>query len=354
MKKQYIRDFAPGGQVDDILLIKQKNLSQKKNGENYLSFIFGDKSGEIKGVAWDQVEQIGAAGNSGDFVRVRAAVSEYRGSLQLSVKEMFFCEKESIDPADFLPVTARNTESMFRRLQATAEECIRDPHIRKLFQFFWDDDDFVRMFKTAPAAKKMHHAYLGGLLEHTLSMSILAKEIAKHYSGIRLDILLAGAILHDIGKTREFAYEYSIDYSDEGKLLTHIVIGCGMLDEKIRQMEGFPEETALLLKHMIVSHHGSREFGSPEPPKIIEAVLLNLIDDIDAKMNGLREFIAGESPDEAWTSYNYMLGRQLYKGIQNQDPGGSTPQSQPEARATGKGTRNPEPETRHPKTHSAL
>ncbi|GBC59332.1 HD family phosphohydrolase [Desulfonema ishimotonii] len=146
-------------------------------------------------------------------------------------------------------------------------------------------------------------------------MTLLARKIVIHYSRtikLDMDILLAGTVLHDIGKIREFEYDYKIDYTDEGKLLTHIVIGCGMVEEKIRQIEGFPEETALLLRHMIVSHHGTREFGSPEPPKTVEAVLLNHIDDIDAKMNGLQEFIEKEAPDEAWTSRNFMLGRHLY------------------------------------------
>ncbi|MEZ4525283.1 MAG: HD domain-containing protein [Desulfobacterales bacterium] len=314
MKPRYISSLRAGERLEDVFVITEKNLSQKKNGENYLSFVFADKTGDMKGVAWDNVEQIGKAGDSGDFVRVIGTVSEYRGSLQISVKEMICCEKESVDPADFLPVTQRNRESMFERLKKTVNECVRDEQIRNLLNAFWEDEDFAQSFKTAPAAKKMHHAYIGGLLEHTLSMTVLAKEIAKHYSGVNLDILLAGVILHDIGKTREFAYEYSIDYSDEGKLLTHIVIGCGMLDEKLRQLPDFPKETAMLIKHMIVSHHGSREFGSPEPPRIIEAVLLNHIDDIDAKMNGLREFIAKENPATAWTSFNPMLGRHLYKG----------------------------------------
>ncbi len=315
MKPRYISSLAGGDRVEDVFVITEKNLSQKKNGENYLSFVFADKTGDMKGVAWDNVDQIGKIADSGDFVRVMGTVSEYRGSLQLSVKELILCQKESVDPADFLPVTQRNRESMFERLKKTVNECIKDEHIRNLLNAFWQDEDFAQSFKTAPAAKKMHHAYIGGLLEHTLSMTILAKEIAKHYSGVNLDILLAGVILHDIGKTREFAYEYSIDYSDEGKLLTHIVIGCGMVDEKLRQLKDFPQKTAMLIKHMIVSHHGSREFGSPEPPRIIEAVLLNQIDDIDAKMNGLREFIAKENPATAWTSYNPMLGRHLYKGI---------------------------------------
>ena len=314
MKKQFVNTIAPGDSVDDVFMLAAKHMAQKKNGDNYLNLTFTDKTGDIKGVAWDNVDHIAASANSGDFVRVQGGVSEYKGSLQLTVKQITSCIPESVNPEDFLPVTARDTEEMFNRLQKTIDENIKDEYLKKLLQAFWNDEEFVRRFKKAPGAKKMHHAYLGGLLEHTLSMTVLVNKIARHYRGIDMDILLTGAILHDIGKTREFEYEYKIDYSDEGKLISHIVIGCGMVEEKIREIEGFPLETAMLIKHMIVSHHGTREFGSPEPPKFIEAVLLNHIDDIDAKMNGLREFMEKEAQDEAWTSYNYMLGRSLYKG----------------------------------------
>ena len=190
--------------------------------------------------------------------------------------------------------------------------------LRKLIEAFWNDNELVHRFKTAPAAKKMHHAYIGGLLEHTLSMVSLSDKIASHYSGIDRDLLLTGAILHDIGKTKELEYEFKIDYTDEGRLLSHIVIGLKMIDEKLSTIENFPEDQLLLLKHLIVSHHGSQEFGSPEPPKTIEAVLLNYIDEIDSKVNGIRDFIATEDPNEDWTSFHRILGRHFYMGKKNQ------------------------------------
>ncbi|WP_373500962.1 3'-5' exoribonuclease YhaM family protein [Desulfococcus sp.] len=323
MKQQFAAELAAGAQVDDVFVISEKALAQKKNGENYLSITFSDKTGDIKGVAWDNVSAAAAAGAVGDFVRVRGGVSDYRGGLQLTVRELSPVDRGSVRRDDFLPATRRNPERMMERLRQTAAEGIQDPDLLALFAAFWSDEDFVDRFKRAPAGKKMHHAYLGGLLEHTLSMTVLIGDIAAHYSGIDTDILLAGTILHDIGKIREFKYDTLIDYSDEGKLLTHIVIGCGMLDEKLRQVPGFPKEKALLLKHMIVSHHGSREFGSPEPPRTLEAVLLNHIDDIDAKMNGLRGFIAKEDPRESWTAYNPMLRRQLFRsGKEGNAPAG--------------------------------
>ena len=314
MKQQFAAEITVGIQVDDVFVISSKTLSQKKNGENYLNLTLSDRTGDIKSVAWDNVLEVAAVGGVGDFVRARGTVSEYRGSLQLTLRELSPVERGAVQRDDFLPVVQRQSpDRMFERLRSTVEAYPGSGSLRRLFTAFWADDDFVDRFKQAPGGKKMHHAYLGGLLEHTLSMTILVHNIAAHYSGIDMELLLAGAILHDIGKIREFEYDYVIDYSDEGKLLTHIIIGCGMLDEKIRRIDGFPPEKAMLLKHMIVSHHGSREFGSPEPPKTLEAVLLNHIDEIDAKMNGLREFIAKENPQEKWTGYNPMLRRQLFR-----------------------------------------
>jgi 3'-5' exoribonuclease len=227
------------------------------------------------------------------------------------------CPKDTLDPSDFLPTTRRNVENMFERLLRITDS-IETTHLRKLIEAFWNDNELVRRFKTAPAAKKMHHAYIGGLLEHTLSMVSLSDKIAGHYSGIDRDLLLTGAILHDIGKTMELEYEYKIDYTDEGRLLSHIVIGLKMIDEKLSTIENFPEDQLLLLKHLIVSHHGSQEFGSPEPPKTIEAVVLNYIDEIDSKVNGIRDFIATEDPNENWTSFHRILGRHFYIPKKNQ------------------------------------
>ncbi|MBW1820303.1 MAG: HD domain-containing protein [Deltaproteobacteria bacterium] len=313
MKKLFIKDIRAGDFVDDIFVLLKKTVAQKRDGNNFLNVTVSDKTGNIKGVIWDNIDEISADTASGNFVQVQGTVSEYKGTLQLVVKNMTTIPADSINPSDFLPATRRDIDKMFLRLlkiTATMEA----GHLKKLFETFFNDMDFVRKFKNAPAAKKMHHAYIGGLLEHTLSMALLADRIAGHYSGVDRDLLIAGTILHDIGKIREFNYKYSIDYSDEGRLLSHIVIGIMMLDEKLEEVEDFPQDQAVLLRHMIVSHHGTREFGSPEPPKTIEAVLLNYIDEIDAKVNGIRAFMAKEDPNESWTSYHRLLGRHFYRG----------------------------------------
>jgi len=313
MKNLFIKDIRAGDLVDDIFVLSEKTMAQKRDGNNFLNITVSDKTGNIKGVIWDRVDDISAGTASGDFVQIQGTVSEYKGKLQLVVKNITTIPADSINPSDFLPATRRDIDKMFLRLlKITAS--LEAGHLKKLFEAFFNDTDFVRKFKNAPAAKKMHHAYIGGLLEHTLSMALLADRIAGHYSGVDRDLLLAGAILHDIGKIREFNYKYSIDYSDEGRLLSHIVIGIMMLDQKLEEVEDFPQDQAVLLRHMIVSHHGTREFGSPEPPKTIEAVLLNYIDEIDAKVNGIRDFMATEDPNEPWTSYHRLLGRHFYRG----------------------------------------
>jgi len=311
MKTVFVGTIKAGDEIDDAFALAEKTLAQKKDGKPYLTVVLSDKSGSVKGVVWDRVEEIASATTAGDVVHVKGGVSEYRGKLQVVIKKMTPSALE--DASDFLPATNHNTDSMFERLVRMTES-LKTDYLRALFDSFWNDPDFVQRFKTAPAAKKMHHAYIGGLLEHTLSMALLVERIAGHYSGIDLELLLTGVILHDIGKIQEFDYQLNIDYSDEGRLLSHIIIGIQMVDEKLKQVDQFPLEKERLLKHMIISHHGTREFGSPEPPKTLEAVLLNYIDEIDSKVNGIREFMASEEPGSGWTSYHKIFGRHFYKG----------------------------------------
>lgn len=313
MKKQFIADLKSGDPVGDVFILSQKNLARKKDGDSYLNVSFSDKTGEIKGVVWENVEQMARAVNSGDIVYVKGDTSEYKGANQLVVKSMEKYSDDMIEPGDFLPTTKRDPEEMFERLLMIIDS-IEKRFIKDLFDAFWRDQDFVSNFKAAPAAKSMHHAYIGGLLEHTLAMASLADKIAGHYRGIDRDLLIAGAVLHDIGKIAEYTYRLTIDYSDNGRLLSHIAIGLEMLNKKLDEIKDFPDEEAMLLKHMIVSHHGAREFGSLEPPKTIEAVLLNYIDEIDAKVNGIRDFMDSEEGNESWTSYHRVLGRHFYRG----------------------------------------
>ena len=313
MTKRFVSELVAGSAIDEVFLLAQRNLAHKKDGNPFLTVTLADRSGQVNGVVWDQVERIAAAAAEGDFVHVRAQVGEYRGSLQLVVKDMARVPEEQVDAADFLATTTRDVGKMFGRLQEMTGR-MQTPHLKTLFELFWADEAFVAAYTRAPAAKHMHHAYIGGLLEHTLSMSVLAEMIAGHYSGVDRDMLLAGVILHDVGKIRELEFTRRIDYTDEGRLLTHIIIGLSMLDEKLKQVPDFPETQAQLLKHMIISHHGAREFGSPEPPKTIEAILLNYIDEMDSRVNSVREYLAKDASEGSWTPYHRLLERHFYKG----------------------------------------
>ncbi|RJQ86183.1 MAG: HD domain-containing protein [Desulfobacteraceae bacterium] len=312
LKKKFVADIAAGDSIEEVFVLAEKNSALRRDGKPFLTVVLADKSGQIKGVVWDNVEMALCAA-AGDFVQVHATANEYRGALQLVVRSLTAVPAASIIPADYLPVTTRDVELMFNRLRALSET-ITAPYLKALLGAFWNDAELVQQFKCAPAAKTMHHAYVGGLLEHTLSMALLVDKIGGHYSGVDRDMLLVGAVLHDIGKVRELSYTHRIDYTDEGRLLSHIVIGVEMVDAKIRTIEGFPQNLAAMVKHMIISHHGVREFGSPEPPKTIEAVLLNYIDEIDARVNAIREFIAAEQTGSPWTSYHRLLERHFYKG----------------------------------------
>lgn len=324
MKRQFISDLKAGQSLDDLFLLTAKRVAHKKDGNAYLTLTLGDRSGSLNGVIWDNVERIGAAAQVGDVVHAQGPVSEFRDRLQVVVRGLAAQPAGSCDAADFLPATNRNREAMFERLTQLTNG-IENHHLKALMDSFWADNDFLDAFKTAPAAKMMHHAYIGGLLEHTLSMALLCDRIGGHYAGIDMDLLLCGAILHDIGKTRELTYKLGFDYSDEGRLLSHIVIGLEMVAAKIDQVDDFPKVLADLLKHLIVSHHGSRELGSPEPPKTIEALLLNHIDEIDSKVNAIRDFMQREDGSGSWTPYHRLLERHFYKGPGPSDtPDGDT------------------------------
>ncbi|MEI6259658.1 MAG: HD domain-containing protein [Deltaproteobacteria bacterium] len=312
-KSQYVSSLKPGETVDDVFVLSEKSLSQKKDGKNYLNLTFMDRTGTLKGVLWENVEDTVDRISAGDYVQVKGSVSEYRGTLQLVVRTVIRSAAENVEPADFLPVTTRNIDAMFEKLLQITDT-LKTPCFHDLFKLFWADTEMVRLFKAAPAAKKMHHAYIGGLLEHTLSMAILVDRLAGHYTGVDRDLLLTGAILHDIGKIREFEFSSYIDYTSEGRLLSHIVIGLQIIDEKMKLIKDFPQEQAVLLKHLVVSHHGVKEFGSPELPKTVEAVLLNHIDEIDSKVKGIREFMASEDPNASWTSFHKLMNRHFYMG----------------------------------------
>lgn len=311
--KVYVSEIKENEKVDSCFLVKDKNIAMAKNGKPYINIKLMDKSGEIEGRVWDNAEEIAAQFEKNDIVTVKARGALYQGKVQLSIVDVRRAPEGAASPADFLPRSKREPEEMFSELKVIISG-IKDPYLKRLMDSFMDDKLFTDALKTAPAAKGMHHVYIGGLLEHVLSVSHLVLELAKHYDGVNHDLLLTGSILHDMGKIKELSYRAAFDYTDIGRLLGHIIIGIQMLDEKIRGIDGFPEKTAMLLRHMIASHHGELEFGSPKRPKTIEALLLHNIEDMDAKVNAFQAAMAKETSEESnWTPYQKMFERYLYK-----------------------------------------
>lgn len=314
VEKIYASAIKDRDQVVSVFLVKEKITAMAKNGKPYLNLRLMDKSGEVDGKLWDNVEELSVLFDRDDFIAVRAKAATYLGKMQLVISDMKKVPDSEVDLSDFLPQTARDIAEMEGEL-ASVVASLKDENLRLLMDAFLSDSTFMAGYRTAPAAKGMHHVYLGGLLEHSLSIARLVDAILPLYSPMNRDLLVTGALLHDVGKVREMAYLRSFDYTDEGKLIGHITIGVEMISEKIAGIPGFPIETSMLLKHMILSHHGQYEFGSPKRPKTLEATVLNYLDDMDSKINGIRTHI-GKEPAESqarWSSYHRLYDRYFYK-----------------------------------------
>jgi len=312
MKKIFINQIKSGQVVDDIFVVRDKQIAYKKNGDPYLTFTLLDKTGEIKAVAWNRVTDLNDLLTDTTYIKASGKVSEYMGTLQFVVLDIKLASSADVDPKDFLPATEKDVDKMFNRLKVIIAGSIKEPCLFDLVNNFFSDDHFIRAFKAAPAGKKMHHAYIGGLLEHTLTMAEMGLAVVEHIKILNRDLLLTGIILHDIGKIYEYTYEAPpIDYSDEGRLLGHITIGAQMLDEQLKKV-GFPEPLAMRLKHLIISHHGRQEWGSPEPPKTLEAVVLHNLDMLDTQIAAVKGFL-DQHPEDGWTDYHRILERHFLK-----------------------------------------
>ena len=314
MAKQFVADIKDRDPVAAVFLVKDKIMAMAKNGKPYMNLRLMDKSGEVDAKIWDNVDALDKFFERDDFVQVRGKASVYLSKMQVVVAEITRIAEEEVNLADFLPESPRDGDEMLRELEAVVA-AIADPHLKGLMEAFLADGPFMAKYCSAPAAKGMHHVYLGGLLEHSLSVVRLVRTIVPLYEGINQDLLVAGALLHDVGKIHEMSYERAFDYTDEGKLLGHITIGVELVEERIRMVEGFPRELSMLLKHMLLSHHGQYEYGSPKRPKTVEATILSYLDDMDSKINGIQSHIARESANSSrWTSHHRLYDRYFFKG----------------------------------------
>lgn len=310
MKRQFVRDLRPGVLVNDIFFCSRRDVRERRDGAPFVTFEFRDRSGSINGIMWERIEDALDLCPPGTFCRVQGRVADYQGRLQLNVSSVLPAERSEIDRQDFISTTPYDTDELLTELRHFIGS-IEDRFIRQLLDSFFSDQDFVAKFVTSPAAQAVHHAYIGGLLEHTVFMSRLADAVAAVYHELNRDLLLAGTILHDIGKTCEYSYETAIDHTLDGRLIGHIAIGYQMVRERIAAITDFPAETARMLLHIILSHHGELQFGSPKTPKFAEALIVHFLDNLDARTAMFREAVA-RNPATKWTEFHQYLGTNIY------------------------------------------
>ncbi len=314
MKDIYVNELEANQTITTILLVKTKEIKAKKSGEPYLSLVLGDKSGELDAKMWDNIDEVEETFDRDDFVKVKGLVQIYRNKPQITIYKLRRCRDEEVDFADYFPKTAKDVEQMFQQLKGMAED-LQNPWLKRFLEEIFLDEAWVVKFKQAPAAKSLHHAWLGGLLEHTLSLCQLCRLIAGQYLDIDGDLLFAGAVLHDIGKIDELSYHRSFSYSTEGQLLGHMILELETVNRRMDLIPDFPRDLKIMLQHMIISHHGEYEFGSPKLPMFPEALLLHCLDNLDSKLESMRGILKNDRNVEGdWTGHNLMFGRPLFKG----------------------------------------
>jgi 3'-5' exoribonuclease len=319
MKTVFVKDIKKNQKVVSTFLVKQKNISRTKAGKPFLNLTLSDKTGEVIGRVWENAETFAQCFQNDDFISLESTSVTYQNALQLNITSLTRCPPSEIDITDYLPETERDREELFGELTAIIET-INNPHLKELLDLFLEDQAFIYLFKSAPAAKKLHHVYIGGLLEHTVSVANLILKICAHYGNLNLDLLLTAGILHDIGKVHELTFLRSFDYSDAGRLLGHIVIGLEMITEKINSLPDFPVDLAMELKHLVISHHGQYDYGSPKRPKTLEGFILFYVDDLDAKVNDLRSFTGIKTDNHSrCAGYHKILDRYIFKSLEFQD-----------------------------------
>ncbi len=320
---RFINEIDEREQIDQVFLVADKQLRANRNGNLYLQLRLTDKSGALTGMLWNADDRMFNSVASGNYLRVQGTTQLYNGQLQMIVTRIEPADPRSVDEADFAAVSSEEIERHARRL-AELLRGVQNPHLRNLAEVLLTDEEFMGKFTTAPAGIKNHHAYKGGLVAHVVSLMEVCRVVAPLYPELDGDLLLLGAFLHDASKVDELVYEREMGYSDEGQLIGHIVMAVGLVETKAAEAEKlsgekFPRELLLRLKHLIVSHHGEYEFGSPKLPMTLEAVALHVLDNLDAKMYSIGQIMKEDGgSDSSWTSYNQSLGRKFFKGSPSQ------------------------------------
>ena len=311
MKETYVSDLRPNQVIVSDFLVQTKEVRSKKAGGNYLSLALADKTGEVEAKVWDNVELMEPTFARDDFVKVKGAVQLFQNRPQLTIHKLKRLEDREVDLADFFPRSARDPQEMWQELQGVVGTIGNEP-LRALLGRILSDPEIAARFKLAPAAKSLHHAYLGGLLEHVLSLCRLARLVLQNYPDLDPDLVIAGAILHDIGKVYELSYSRSFGYTTEGQLLGHMIIELEILHKALAAMPQFPRPLQTLLEHIIISHHGQYEFGSPKLPMFREALLFHYLDDLDSKLQSMDSLLQRDQAlGGEWTRYSPSLARTI-------------------------------------------
>ena len=317
--RRYINQLAERENIDQVFLVADKQLRANRNGNLYLQLRLTDKTGSLTGMLWNASDNVFNSVQTGNYLRVAGMTQVYNGQLQMIVTRIEPSDPRQIDEQDFVAVSSEEVERLAQRLMELLRG-VQNPHLRNLAECFLADDEFMGKFTTAPAGVKNHHAYRGGLLAHVVSLMEACRVVAPLYPELDADLLQMGAFLHDAGKIDELVYDRELGYSDEGQLIGHVVMILGTVEDKVAESERlsgekFPAELLLRLKHIIVSHHGEYEYGSPKLPMTLEAIALHLLDNLDAKLYSVAQIMKEDAGgDSAWTSYNQALGRKFFKG----------------------------------------
>lgn len=310
---KFIKEFYEGARITGIYLCKHKQVAVTKNGKPYESIILQDKTGTIDGKIWDPNSQGIDDFDALDYIEIMGDVSCFAGALQISIKRVRKAQEGEFVPSDYLPVSKKNIEEMYRELLQFIQS-VKNPHLSQLLQMYYvNNAAFIKRFKFSSAAKSVHHGFVGGLLEHTLSVTKLCEYYTQAYPVLNRDLLITAAIFHDIGKTQELSAFPVNDYTDDGQLLGHIMIGAEMIHDAIRQIPGFPAKLESELKHCILAHHGELEYGSPKKPALVEAVALNMADNTDAKLETFSEIFETSGEQNDWLGYNRLFESNIRK-----------------------------------------
>ncbi len=292
-------------------VVVSKQVKPKKTGEPYLALVLGDRSGQLEAKMWDNVEDALDAFEQEDFIKIKGLLNRYKNRFQITIHKLRRLGDSEVDFADYLPKTTKDIGELWQTL-AGFVATFQDQHLKTLVEAFMSDPELAEAYRSAPAAKSLHHAYIGGLLDHVVSLFRSCDLMCQNYPNINRDLLLTGAFLHDIGKIHELTYNRSFSYTTRGQLLGHMIIELEMLQQKLAALPDFPDAMKTLLEHLIISHHGQYEFGSPKLPMFPEALMLHYLDDLDSKMESMRAHFERElGLDGPWSGYNPSLGRPL-------------------------------------------